>query len=210
MSSLTEIQTTIVTIDPRLSINARIRALHRLGITTKRGHKFTRPSYHYYQNRPQAIANAANRAERVRVARSKGTHTQDEWREILVRAEGRCEMCRRRAKKLTKDHIEPLYLGGSDAASNLRAICRRCNSSRGTNIYADQLADQVKAARDMRGETTQQFAQHFFRSHRTIEDWEQGRRKPSMLEMERVKALIAAQIKKNKDQNKHIDNTATP
>ena len=31
---------------------------------------------------------------------------------------------------LTVDHIVPRYRGGTDALSNLRVLCRRCNSGR--------------------------------------------------------------------------------
>jgi DNA-binding transcriptional regulator YiaG len=48
--------------------------------------------------------------------------------------------------------------------------------------HADTLAEDVRRTRDMREETTAEFAEHFYLSQRTIEDWEQGRRTPSRLE----------------------------
>lgn len=218
MSSLAEITLALKKISKHaMWIDKRINTLHRMGITTTRGHQFNRSTYHYYANRQTATAGAANRAARLRTARLKGTHTPEEWSAILMRANGHCESCHRQTPRLTKDHIVPLYAGGSDAITNIRAICRRCNSSRGASTYADTPADKIKAVRDFRGETTREFASHFCRSHRTIEDWEQGRRVPSGLEMRQLAWLRAAKVKKNKRKRSTephmeppIDITATP
>jgi transcriptional regulator with XRE-family HTH domain len=39
-------------------------------------------------------------------------------------------------------------------------------------------ASEIKALRHALGETTQQFGARFARSGRSVEDWEQGRRRP--------------------------------
>lgn len=72
---------------------------------------------------------AATRAQRLSRAREKGTHTKLEW-ELLVNVCGNaCVRCG--AEGVVKDHITPIYQGGSDGIENLQPLCRKCNSSKG-------------------------------------------------------------------------------
>lgn len=71
------------------------------------------------------------RAQRLAEARERGTHTEEEWLAILARFDYRCVRCGRTPDpRPCKDHIVPIYLGGSDAASNLQPLCRECNTSK--------------------------------------------------------------------------------
>ncbi len=56
-----------------------------------------------------------------------GTHTVEEWDQILNKFGGRCAYCKKK-KKLTKDHVIPLSKGGTNYISNLQPLCRPCNS----------------------------------------------------------------------------------
>jgi HNH endonuclease len=67
---------------------------------------------------------------RMARARRKGTHTAKQWRTLLAEVAGRCVRCMEIAK-LTKDHIVPIYQGGSDAIENLQPVCRKCNNAKG-------------------------------------------------------------------------------
>lgn len=49
--------------------------------------------------------------------------------------------------------------------------------------------DQIRALRRALGESTAQFATRFARSARTIEAWEQGRRRPDPLALRLLTAL---------------------
>jgi hypothetical protein len=51
---------------------------------------------------------------------------------ILTRARGRCECCgaHEHQRALEVDHIIPKNQGGSDALSNLQALCLRCNAGK--------------------------------------------------------------------------------
>jgi 5-methylcytosine-specific restriction endonuclease McrA len=60
---------------------------------------------------------------------------------IVLRAAGwRCQICGGIAT--TADHVLPLALGGTHDLSNLRPLCRRCNSRLGA-----ELVNELKARR---------------------------------------------------------------
>jgi 5-methylcytosine-specific restriction endonuclease McrA len=80
------------------------------------------------------IQNEATR--RARKAGASGTHTQAEWEAICARQRNLCEACGDECK-LTKDHIVPLSMGGSNDASNLQGLCGPCNSRKGARIAID-------------------------------------------------------------------------
>lgn len=66
------------------------------------------------------------RRDRLAAARELGKHTEEEWLAIRGLAAGICPRCAQPAT-LEKDHVVPLHLGGSDAASNLQPLCKACN-----------------------------------------------------------------------------------
>ena len=93
-------------------------------------------------------SHAKTRSERLSAARSKGTHTKDEWQALMEVFNYSCVRCGTGADDahggLCKDHITPIYQGGSDAISNLQPLCTSCNSSKGPdatdhrgNVYQD-------------------------------------------------------------------------
>lgn len=72
------------------------------------------------------------RSQRLKEARAKGTHTPEQWDAIVARYEGRCVRCGCYPDpRPCKDHIVPLYQGGSDGAGNLQPLCRQCNTAKG-------------------------------------------------------------------------------
>lgn len=81
--------------------------------------------------------NSRKRSERLAHARSLGQHTAAEW-QAMRSAYGRCLRCGAPESQLVggacvKDHIIPIYVGGSDAIQNLQPMCRNCNSSKGSD-----------------------------------------------------------------------------
>ena len=74
---------------------------------------------------------SATRSERLSEARRKGTHSAPEWDALVAVFGGRCVRCGIAPDAVCKDHITPIYLGGSDALENLQPLCRTCNSSKG-------------------------------------------------------------------------------
>jgi len=64
---------------------------------------------------------------------AEGSHTLKEWNEIIQLSGGKCVMCGK-VKRLTRDHIIPLSMGGSDYITNIQPLCAHCNSKKGTKI----------------------------------------------------------------------------
>jgi 5-methylcytosine-specific restriction endonuclease McrA len=71
------------------------------------------------------------RSQRLKEARARGTHTEQEWHDLVAKFDLRCVRCGcTPAGRPCKDHIVPIYVGGSDAIDNLQPLCRECNSSK--------------------------------------------------------------------------------
>lgn len=83
-----------------------------------------------------STGHAATRAQRLAAARQKGTHTKEEWVNLVEIMGHKCVRCGISADDLEggvlcKDHILPIYQGGSDSIENIQPLCRNCNSSKG-------------------------------------------------------------------------------
>ena len=96
-----------------------------------RAMNYVKPPPSYYLK--IRIRNAAKRKLRLRSAREKARHSPKQWLRILVLCGNRCVRCGEAPKdgKLHKDHIRPIYQGGSDGPLNLQPLCRFCNLSKG-------------------------------------------------------------------------------
>jgi 5-methylcytosine-specific restriction endonuclease McrA len=72
------------------------------------------------------------RSQRLSEARELGTHTDEQWRDMLERFDFQCVRCGKRMPgALFKDHIEPIYQGGSDGIDNIQPLCGPCNAGKG-------------------------------------------------------------------------------
>jgi uncharacterized protein YdaU (DUF1376 family) len=74
--------------------------------------------------------NRGKRSERLANARRLATHLPAEWSAMLDICGPHCLRCGAEAP-LVKDHIQPIYQGGSDGIENIQPLCRSCNSSKG-------------------------------------------------------------------------------
>lgn len=77
-------------------------------------------------------SNAGIRAERMRNARAQGTHTRDDWLALVAFCGGKCVMCGN-SGHLDRDHIKPVYQGGSDSIENIQPLCAACNAGKGAD-----------------------------------------------------------------------------
>ena len=75
------------------------------------------------------------RKQRMVEARSKGTHTKQEWKALKAEFNNRCVKCGTDEYRVEKDHIIPVYQGGSDSIDNIQPLCARCNASKGAENF---------------------------------------------------------------------------
>ena len=88
-------------------------------------HKFRSQSKEMLQEKSR------KRSARISAARALGTHTQAEWMALRDVCFNRCVKCKDAGDwNLVKDHILPIYAGGSDAIDNIQPLCQRCNNAK--------------------------------------------------------------------------------
>jgi 5-methylcytosine-specific restriction endonuclease McrA len=67
---------------------------------------------------------------RARKAGAEGRHTDAEWLALCESFGNRCLRCGAKNRPLTRDHIIPLSLGGSDYITNIQPLCAGCNGGK--------------------------------------------------------------------------------
>lgn len=80
-----------------------------------------------------------NTLQHNREAKKKGnggSHTAKEWEELKVKYSNTCLACKKQEPliKLTKDHVIPIKLGGTNDIKNIQPLCASCNSSKKLKI----------------------------------------------------------------------------
>lgn len=83
---------------------------------------------------PEYVRGRADRYQRMKEAKEKGTHTDDEWFALKAACGNKCLRCGAEGVQLVKDHIKPIYQGGSDSLLNVQPLCKPCNSSKGPEV----------------------------------------------------------------------------
>lgn len=92
------------------------------------------PTYQreWVRNNPEA-ARMRSSLYRANKYSAFGSHTDAEWQTIIVKQNGKCLDCGDK-KRLERDHIVPISLGGSDMACNIAGRCRSCNASKSNSL----------------------------------------------------------------------------
>ncbi len=75
---------------------------------------------------------SGDRFTKLQVARAKGTHTEQDWFDLLGVVGKTCGRCGT-SDNVIKDHIVPLSFGGSDGLENIQPLCVSCNSQKGSD-----------------------------------------------------------------------------
>lgn len=75
---------------------------------------------------------ALKRAYRVRKYSAEGSHTTQQWIELVEKYNYCCLKCKKQfpIEKLTQDHVVPLSKGGSNYIENIQPLCRSCNTGK--------------------------------------------------------------------------------
>ena len=75
------------------------------------------------------------RRARIAEARKNGVHTTEQWEALKAEFDYKCVECGIYGMHLDKDHIIPIYQGGSDGIDNIQPLCARCNARKGPNNF---------------------------------------------------------------------------
>lgn len=82
------------------------------------------------------VANEAKR--RARKLNAEGSFTKEQIVDLLVKQRNRCALCEKIVvDKYHRDHIVPLFLGGSNDIHNIQILCPECNLKKS---YSDPIA----------------------------------------------------------------------
>ena len=73
-----------------------------------------------------------NNQRRIRKEGNGGSHSLEEWLELKRKYNNTCPACLKREPLITlsRDHINPISLGGTDDITNIQPLCRACNSKK--------------------------------------------------------------------------------
>lgn len=89
------------------------------------------------KNNPDKVYENSVR-RRARLANAEGSHTRKDVNRILLLQRNKCANCKKTLKPgFHVDHVQPLFLGGSNSADNLQMLCPRCNFSKSAQDPVD-------------------------------------------------------------------------
>lgn len=74
----------------------------------------------------------ATQRRAFRLKQAGGSHTQEQWEALKAKYNYKCAHCGEK-KKLVRDHILEVCLGGSDDITNIQPLCYKCNFQKEIN-----------------------------------------------------------------------------
>jgi hypothetical protein len=111
-----------------------VRRMTKMSEKSKAASDSAKGKWKSNESLPNAYETSAQtRAARLSEARKKGSHTKREWEEMKVFFHDTCVKCLGTSELngVVKNHIIPIYQGGSDSIKNIQPLCARCNASKG-------------------------------------------------------------------------------
>ena len=87
----------------------------------------------YHRNYIKTHKHIYSNAFHKRRLKMKFTDIDNKWLKQLYDNTDICEVCNRKMKKKSIDHIIPINVGGLHIKSNVRIICLKCNQQRPKN-----------------------------------------------------------------------------
>lgn len=88
----------------------------------------------YVQAHP-GLMDAARERRRVRkLGVLVNDFTQAQWLELKAAYKQRCASCGTKPRRVTQDHIPPLFLGGSHTLHTIVPACQRCHSAKSVGL----------------------------------------------------------------------------
>ena len=86
-----------------------------------------------WKDKNRELVNHYEKARQNRLAGASGSHTLNQWLELVEQYKRMCAYCNC-VKKLTKDHVIPVSKGGTDNIENIVPACVSCNSRKGIRL----------------------------------------------------------------------------
>lgn len=102
----------------------------------QKGHNTCKVCWKIYQadrhQRHKAYYKEQNRKRKMRKQNAEGFHTNAEWEALKAKHNHACLRCGKQEPtiSLTRDHVKPLILGGTDYIDNIQPLCHSCNSQK--------------------------------------------------------------------------------
>jgi 5-methylcytosine-specific restriction endonuclease McrA len=103
----------------------------------------SRELIHLYNYTHNDGRNAYTVSYRQKRYSTNGSHTKDEWDGKVEEYDHKCCYCGREMERLTKDHVHPISMGGTDYIDNIVPACKSCNSRKHTK-FISELDDTFK------------------------------------------------------------------
>lgn len=104
----------------------------RKDIYGSHGHESsTERAKRYYTKYPEKRLEHIRRGVEKRLRGFVTAHTLKEWNELKDYYSSMCLYCGAK-DRLTRDHVRPISLGGTDHIDNIQPLCHSCNSSKHT------------------------------------------------------------------------------
>lgn len=106
-------------------------AIYRQNLINKHGSDYhTKMARKRVANDPEK-ARMFDRNRKARLRGAIGKHSSKDVAKLLHLQKGKCIVCKKDiSKNYTVDHIQPLYLGGTNWPDNIQLLCVNCNCSK--------------------------------------------------------------------------------